>query len=814
MAIQKVQFIIDAVDNASKTLKEIWGNVDWMWWKMNVTKADFAIAGGSITAAIWMIWTKAINVFGDFEKTMSGVKAVLDPTTEDFKRLSDMARELGRSTQYSAQESASAIEMLAKNWLNVTQILDGAADASLNLAAATGAQLSTAADIATSSMLSFWLSVKDLDQVVDSITWTTNVSKFWIEDYAQALAQGGWVAKAVGVNFADFNAWIAAISPSFSSGSDAGTSFKTMLLRLVPSSNNAAEAMQELWIITEDGSNRFFDAQWNMKWLSEVAWILQESFSGLSDEQRNQYMNTIFWTDALRAASAMASVGADEFTKLSAAIEWTDAAKNAAARMDNRKGTVEQLNGAIDDLWISLWSMLAPALKVVAVAMTWIANGVSKVLGVFEQLPAPIQNAVKLIAWITVAWIALTGAYAAASFALAGVWTAMVALVSAALPFIAIAAWIWLALYWLYEIRNSNFLWIKDATISALGVIQERFWKISAERLPIIQNALQWIRNVVSTVWNGIATLIGWVMDWLVWYISANWESISMITQGVWNIISWFFDMTLGVMLWWFKAFLQVLGGDWSGAWETIKTTLFDAWNWILEIFNWFLMVFQWTLTLAFDTVKAYVSTVWSNISTALSVIWNGIKTIASGIFTGIKTTIFGVFDSIAWFFSWNWKAAIEAAFSSMIWSLGWMVKSVFNGILWTIEWFVNNAIDWINRLISAMNQVNPLFKIASVPRIAIWRLAHGWIAGQWFFWWSVVSWPGGVDKVPAMLSAGEVVLNAAQQSNLANNLERWWSWMNVTVVVSWNDFFGAEDSFAWKIGDALMSEFKQHFAI
>jgi hypothetical protein len=42
-----------------------------------------------------------------------------------------------------------------KNGLNATQILEGAADATLNLASATGAQLSTAADIATSAMLSF-----------------------------------------------------------------------------------------------------------------------------------------------------------------------------------------------------------------------------------------------------------------------------------------------------------------------------------------------------------------------------------------------------------------------------------------------------------------------------------------------------------------------------------------------------------------------------------------------------------------------------------------------------------------------------------
>lgn len=77
-----------------------------------------------------------------------------------------------------------------------------------------------------------------------------------------------------------------------------------------------------------------------------------------------------------------------------------------------------------------------------------------------------------------------------------------------------------------------------------------------------------------------------------------------------------------------------------------------------------------------------------------------------------------------------------------------------------------------------------------------------------------VVSGAGGLDKVPAMLSAGEVVLNAAQQSNLANQLDRWWSGMNVTVVVSWNEFFWSEEWFAEKIWDSLLAQFKQHFAI
>lgn len=86
---------------------------------------------------------------------MSGVNAVLSPTKVEFAQLTDLARDLGRNTTYSADQSAQMIEMLAKNGLNTKQIMDGAANSAIDLAAATGAQLADAADIASSSMIVF-----------------------------------------------------------------------------------------------------------------------------------------------------------------------------------------------------------------------------------------------------------------------------------------------------------------------------------------------------------------------------------------------------------------------------------------------------------------------------------------------------------------------------------------------------------------------------------------------------------------------------------------------------------------------------------
>ena len=235
---------------------------------------------------------------------MSGVKAVLDPTQDQFDALSGKVKQLGKDTIYSQGEIAKATEELAKNGLNTDQILNGAIEASANFASAAGTNLGTAAGTVSDALNIFKLSADDVTSAVDQMTGVTIASKFGAEDYALALAQGGAAAKVAGVSFEDFNTTIAAIGSAFSSGSDAGTSFKTFTQRLIPQSDNAAEAMDRLGL-------KFFDAQGKIKPMRDIAENLKSSLAGLSDEQRNSALTTIFGTDAMRAAAMIAETGAE-----------------------------------------------------------------------------------------------------------------------------------------------------------------------------------------------------------------------------------------------------------------------------------------------------------------------------------------------------------------------------------------------------------------------------------------------------------------------------------------------------------------------
>lgn len=251
-----------------------------------------ALVAGAVAAgaAIGAFTVNGIKKAADLESKMGAIAAVMGETKDAIEPLKKLILDLGMdpTLKVNATEAADAIEKLASNGLTMTQIMDGAAKSTVLLANSTGADFDTAAAVATDSMILFNIEASNMQQAVDAITGVTVASKFSINDYRLALAQAGGVASAAGVEFSDYNAVIASISNYFASGSDAGTSYKTMLQRLVPQSNEASDAMKALGL-------EFFDANGNMKSMAQISTELNDAFakeitftstvSNLTDEQ-------------------------------------------------------------------------------------------------------------------------------------------------------------------------------------------------------------------------------------------------------------------------------------------------------------------------------------------------------------------------------------------------------------------------------------------------------------------------------------------------------------------------------------------------
>lgn len=326
--------------------------------------AKTAAALGSMAAVgVAGALTASVGAAQSFEKQISAIGAVSGATAEQLKTLQTLALDLGAKTSFSASEAAQGIEELVKAGVSMSDIMGGAAKASLDLAAAGAVSVKDAAEIASNAMNIFGIKGSEMAGVANTIAGAANASAIDVGEFKFSLAAAGAVAATVGIGFKDLSTGIAVLGQNGLKGSDAGTSLKTMLLNLSPSTKAATKEMQNLGIITADGANKFFTAEGKAKSLAEIAGVLQEATKGLTEEQKLNALQTIFGTDAIRAAAIMAREGAAGFNEMGEAIGAITAADVANARLDNLAGSIEKFKGSAETAAITVGMKFTPTLK-------------------------------------------------------------------------------------------------------------------------------------------------------------------------------------------------------------------------------------------------------------------------------------------------------------------------------------------------------------------------------------------------------------------------------------------------------------------
>lgn len=299
----------------------------------------------AISAPVAAAGVAVVKMAGDFEQSMIKLGISSQASADQLKQMSDLALKLGKDTIFGASDAANAMDELAKSGLSATDILNGAAEATVYLATAAGSELSPAANAITDSMQQFGLTTAQLPEAINQITGAVNQSKLDFEDFALAIGQSGGVAGGLGVEFTDFNTVLAATSSLFASGSDAGTSFKTFLTSLAGNSKQAKDAIAAFGL-------QFYDANGGLRSMAEIAEELRKKLGGLNEQAKTEVLKTIFGTDAMRTAIGLMNQGAEGLDRIAAAIKNTDAAAQAAERMKGFYGQLENLKGAIETLAI------------------------------------------------------------------------------------------------------------------------------------------------------------------------------------------------------------------------------------------------------------------------------------------------------------------------------------------------------------------------------------------------------------------------------------------------------------------------------
>lgn len=327
----------------------------------------------------------AVKRFADFDAQMSSVKAATMETTSNMELLRQAAMEAGADTQYSATEAAQGVEELAKAGVSTADILAGGLTGALDLAASGAMGVGEAAEVTASTLNQFGLAGNQASHVADLLAAGAGKAMGEVSDMAGALNQSGLVANQFGLSVEETVGTLTAFAKAGMTGSDAGTSLRTMLLRLANPTEEVKTLMGELGISAYDSTGKFVG-------LEALAGQLQSTMGGLSQEQRDTALAMIFGQDAIRGANILYSEGARGIKEYTTAVDDTGyAAQQAAILTDNLKGDIERLGGALDTVLIQSGSGANDVLRK-------ITQGAEATVEAFGRLPEPILNTTTMLA--------------------------------------------------------------------------------------------------------------------------------------------------------------------------------------------------------------------------------------------------------------------------------------------------------------------------------------------------------------------------------------------------------------------------------
>ena len=682
MARETMTVVINADDNASGVIGNIGKSLGSLGGAATATVAGLttatAAAVGGLAAAIGVGVSKA----ADLEQGVADIAAVMGLAADEVSPLKDLIQDLGMdpALKVNATEASDAIMQLAQSGISMTDILDGAARNVVLLSNATGGDMALSAAIASDAMTLFNISAEEMERAVNQITGVTVASKFGIVDYQYALANVGGVASTLGVSFEDLNTTIAAIAPSFSSGMEAGTALKTLFSRMVPASDDAADAMRDIGLfsgMTADemkdaqkqatklqakiatldptaadfadqsaklnqqlatvnesmvqGQNAFFNADGSMKSMAEIAGILQNAISGLSAEQKTATLTTIFGSDAIRASTALATVGAQAFTDLAGSIAQVDAAESAATRMNTFSGAMEVLQGVLDGLMIGIGDAFLPMLRSLIKTFTeligthgprvintfklladnltitglWLAKFVEtgnllnekitdidpnlrKFALAIDGIVQPIQSLTKQILSVIVQYELWKDVLIGLGIVLTVIALPAIATLATTLaPIIAAAVAVIAVVHLLRNAFESNFGGIRDFVMTATSMITGTFSQIQNGSLTLQEGIVQAFGLIVTLIGNYLpawqSILVNWGQAIWQWIVDATPIALTKIIDW-WTLLSkWVTDNSPA----WF-AQLQAWGGAlWQWIVDSIPVALNMLGTWLGDLVYW-----------------------------------------------------------------------------------------------------------------------------------------------------------------------------------------------------------------------------------
>ena len=209
-----------------------------------------------LTAAFTGLMTASAVVGARFDREVSFMGAIANATGSEVDQLSEKARELGRTTMFSATQAAQAMQNLARSGMDTNEII-AASGPSLKLAGAAGTDMATATNLLAATLAQFNMDATESSRITDVFATAITNSLLDITSLREAMKYAGTVGQAFGMSVEEATAAVAQFRNIGLEGSLAGTNFRMAMQSAAVATNKKKDVLKKLGLTMQDISPEF-----------------------------------------------------------------------------------------------------------------------------------------------------------------------------------------------------------------------------------------------------------------------------------------------------------------------------------------------------------------------------------------------------------------------------------------------------------------------------------------------------------------------------------------------------------------------------
>lgn len=341
----------------SNELKESGQNLDDLGGKLEAVGGKLNSAGNTLiglSAPIVAFAGYATKAGIDFEQGMAKVQAISGATGNELELLTEKAKEIGESTQWSSTQAAEGLQYLSLAGWDTQSMLAGITPI-VNLATASTENLGTVSDIVSDALTAFGLSAKDAEAFCDVLASTVSNSNTNVAMLGETFQYAAPLAGALGFSMQDVALAAGLMANAGIKASVSGTALRTLFANMGEKIELTGQAFDKTTISTknQDGT---------MRNLNDIIVDLRKSFQQMTEAEKTSNAEVISGKTGMAGLLAVMNATDEEFNSLrNNIINSTGATQKMADVMGNTtQGKVNAFKSKLEALGIQLADNLLP----------------------------------------------------------------------------------------------------------------------------------------------------------------------------------------------------------------------------------------------------------------------------------------------------------------------------------------------------------------------------------------------------------------------------------------------------------------------